>query len=257
MTSIPACEKSETKWSALVYGHAGSGLLAGRYVYPPNTYESVAYALNVLDADGVEIDVRFTADSCLVLWHDEKLDAGSNGTGCVEEYTLAELQQLKSHSSYRIPTLTEVLEICVQRQKYVMLDVKSLNACNDQLVDFTKANVALNKSLAGLSHEQKQKIVFNSRSYDLLLAVQDTSLRISYETDEVDEAIANFDPSEVDMLVFRRTIVSESQSQTMRSLGIPFCLYGLLSQREIRHALSLKPNQIISDNIAYAQKQTH
>lgn len=64
----------------------------------------------------IEFDVTLSKDSVLVIMHDDKLDRTSNGTGFIRDYTYAELQKLHlkdnfgTLTSYKIPTLTEVLK---------------------------------------------------------------------------------------------------------------------------------------------------
>jgi len=47
-----------------------------------------------IGADGLEMDAHITKDNQIVLMHDEKIDDTTNGTGLIEDLTLAELKQL-------------------------------------------------------------------------------------------------------------------------------------------------------------------
>jgi len=73
-------------------------------------------------ADGLEFDVRLSADGHVVVIHDPTVDRTTDGTGAVEGMTLAELTSLDAGSRFsarttdavapvsaRIPTLDEVL----------------------------------------------------------------------------------------------------------------------------------------------------
>jgi glycerophosphoryl diester phosphodiesterase len=60
---------------------------------PEHTYAAYAAAL-AAEADGLECDVRLTADGHLVCVHDRKVDRVSNGTGRVSALELASLEQL-------------------------------------------------------------------------------------------------------------------------------------------------------------------
>ncbi len=62
--------------------------------------------LQALDdgADGLECDVRLTADRELVCWHDATVDRTSDGHGPVHEHTLAELRRLDV-SSWKDPSV--------------------------------------------------------------------------------------------------------------------------------------------------------
>jgi glycerophosphoryl diester phosphodiesterase len=66
-------------------------------------------------ADGIELDVWLSKDGALVILHDETVDSTTNGTGSVQEKTLAELKALDAGGWFdprfaetRIPALDEV-----------------------------------------------------------------------------------------------------------------------------------------------------
>ena len=88
-----------------VIGHRG---VAG--VEPENTIRSFQRAIE-LGVDVVECDVRLTADRRLVLMHDETVDRTTNGTGRVDQMTLAMLRQLDAGEGERVPTLEELLAL--------------------------------------------------------------------------------------------------------------------------------------------------
>ena len=60
---------------------------------PEHTYAAYVAAL-AADADGLECDVRLTADGHLVCVHDRNVDRVSNGTGVVSSLELAKLEEL-------------------------------------------------------------------------------------------------------------------------------------------------------------------
>jgi glycerophosphoryl diester phosphodiesterase len=84
-------------------------------IAPQNTLAAFEKALEV-GADGIEFDVRLSADGVPVVIHDATVDATTEGTGRVADMTLAQLKGLDAGSSFdpafageRIPTLAEVL----------------------------------------------------------------------------------------------------------------------------------------------------
>ncbi len=99
-----------------VIAHRGGGARA-----PENTIEAMRLAI-ADGADGLEFDVRLSADGEVVVIHDPAVDRTTNGTGAVERMTLAELLSLDAGFRFsarpldpvtplkhRIPTLDEVL----------------------------------------------------------------------------------------------------------------------------------------------------
>lgn len=102
---------------SLNIAHRGANELA-----PENTLEAFRRALEV-GADGIELDVRLSADGVPVVIHDATVDATTNGSGRVDRKTLAELRQLDAGAAFestrgnasnalteRIPTLAEILD---------------------------------------------------------------------------------------------------------------------------------------------------
>jgi glycerophosphoryl diester phosphodiesterase len=86
--------------------------------YPENTIASFQGAIS-MGADMIELDVQFTKDGEVVVFHDEKISRCTNGKGRVADHTLMELQALdagswfdKKYQAAKIPTLADVLSLC-------------------------------------------------------------------------------------------------------------------------------------------------
>jgi glycerophosphoryl diester phosphodiesterase len=77
---------------------------------PENTVLSVQKAL-ALGVDGIEIDVFRCQSGEIVVFHDIKLENLTNGTGSIENKTLAQLQELLVMGREQIPTLDEIIEV--------------------------------------------------------------------------------------------------------------------------------------------------
>jgi glycerophosphoryl diester phosphodiesterase len=101
----------------LVIGHRGGGGL-----WPENTLYAFGHAVE-LGVDVLEMDIQSTKEGDLVVIHDDTVDRTTNGTGRVQELTLAEIQALDAGFTWtedngqsfpfrgqglRIPTLAEV-----------------------------------------------------------------------------------------------------------------------------------------------------
>jgi len=72
----------------LVFAHRGGGGL-----FPENTLEAFKYSAE-MGVDVLELDVHATADGVLVVMHDASVDRTTNGTGRVNQMTLAEVKKL-------------------------------------------------------------------------------------------------------------------------------------------------------------------
>jgi glycerophosphoryl diester phosphodiesterase len=108
----------------IVIAHRGDHVLV-----PENTL--AAYENGIKNSvDFVEIDLRTTKDSVLVIMHDATVDRMTNGKGKISDLTYAELKKLQvidktkgSTAIYRIPTFEEVLKTC-RNKIYIYLDYK-------------------------------------------------------------------------------------------------------------------------------------
>jgi glycerophosphoryl diester phosphodiesterase len=100
----------------LVYGHRGARARA-----PENTILAFDLAL-AEGADGVELDVRMTADGELVVLHDRHLQLEGGQAMEVERLTTSQLNLAGKRAGYTIPTLDEVL--AWQRQRGCLANVE-------------------------------------------------------------------------------------------------------------------------------------
>jgi glycerophosphoryl diester phosphodiesterase len=96
----------------LIFAHRGASRVA-----PENTLPAFEAAIRS-GADGIELDVQYSSDGHLVVIHDLRLEALTNGTGRVTAQPLRALRALDAGSHFgpqfagtRIPLLSEVLDL--------------------------------------------------------------------------------------------------------------------------------------------------
>lgn len=101
-------------------GHRGAkGHLA------ENTLESIKLALE-FGVDAIELDVHKCSSGELVVIHDFTLDRTTDGEGEVALKSLEELKSLTVNEKFRIPLLTEVLDL-IQGKCWINIELKGLN----------------------------------------------------------------------------------------------------------------------------------
>lgn len=104
VVAVFACKKDSFEIDNLnnnqviVLGHAGMGIDKN---YPMNSLESILACLNI-GANGSEMDVQMTKDGVLVAYHDQLLEAKTNGRGKIYEQNWDDISQL----TYKYPPLT-------------------------------------------------------------------------------------------------------------------------------------------------------
>lgn len=95
----------------MVAAHRGDWIWA-----PENSLKGIRNCIEI-GVDIIEMDVRSTRDSVLVLLHDETLDRTTTGSGRVSDWTLDSLKRLRLldatgvKTDQTIPTLDEVLDL--------------------------------------------------------------------------------------------------------------------------------------------------
>ncbi len=103
------------------YAHRG----ASAYM-PENTMTSFRAGIE-MGANGIETDVRRTADGVLVLFHDSSLERLTGVSGSVEEMTYAQLSELwveKNGVKDKIPTLEELLAEFADKELTLAIELK-------------------------------------------------------------------------------------------------------------------------------------
>ncbi len=120
----------------LVFAHRGSSIDA-----PEHTLAAYQRAIDD-GADGLEADVRLTADGHLVCVHDRRVDRTSNGRGALSTLELADLQSLDFGSwrgsaqdreepdhlavdDHQVLTLARLLELVVHAPRPIQLAIET------------------------------------------------------------------------------------------------------------------------------------
>ena len=101
-------------------GHRGAkGYLA------ENTLESIQLALQ-FGVDAIEIDVHKCKSGELVVFHDFTLERITDGQGEIASKSWEELKRLYVYEKFRIPLLTEVLDL-IKGKCWINIELKGLN----------------------------------------------------------------------------------------------------------------------------------
>lgn len=118
-----------------IFAHRGSSIYA-----PENTLAAFKLALDQ-HANGIELDAKLSADSQVVVMHDDTVDRTTNGTGRVKSLTLSDLKRLDAGSKFdpkfhteRIPTLADVFET-FGGQIFINVELTNYSSPADDLPD--------------------------------------------------------------------------------------------------------------------------
>lgn len=130
-----------------------------------NTLESIQKALDI-GVDMVEIDVHKCASGELWVIHDFTLDRTTDGSGEIAKRSAEEIRKLKVEGHYKIPLLTEVLDL-IQGKCDINIELKGLNTAEPVCKEVQK-RVASGKwqySNFLISSFQKNEL-FQARQFD-------------------------------------------------------------------------------------------
>ena len=109
--------------------------------YPENTIPAIESVIR-MGADMMELDIKRTKDSVLVLMHDKTIDRMTDGTGLICDYTYDSLMTFKIKGidggivdTLRIPTLREALICCKDR---ILVNVDHAYLYYDEILELTE-----------------------------------------------------------------------------------------------------------------------
>ena len=137
-----------------IFAHRGASAYA-----PENTLAAFELAL-AQNADGIELDVKLTADGHVVVIHDTTVDRTTGARGRVKDLHLADLRTLGAGSffsdqfqSEKIPTLEEVFET-VGKRTFINIELTNYNSPRDHLVESVCTLVKM--------FEMQKRVMFSS-----------------------------------------------------------------------------------------------
>lgn len=244
-----ACQKSEERKQVLVYGHAGMGLSMDNSIYHDNSAEAVALALNLPTCNGVEVDVRMSKDGTLWLYHDEFLEAESNGLGCVSDLNDAEIEQLnyRTAKKEKLVKLADVLPLLLPDQ-HLFVDLKHFNSCRNERIDLNELKEALEEQIGEYSTQIKLICAYEYWLQDLSEIVD-----VLYSTDDLNEGKSLLmKHTNLKGLVLRNGKTTVSNVREIRDLQRSIYLYDIRSLKGIKQALGKCPSGIFADDLRQA-----
>lgn len=189
--------------------------------FPENSIPAIREAIE-LGVDFIEIDIRHTKDSSLVLMHDNSIDRTTNGHGLVEDYTLQEIKNFRlknadgSLSDEQIPTFEEIL---TQFGNVAHFDLDIKTSKKMRVVEMMEKYNLLESSLFLIYDLQFAKMLKNRNDrFRILIRVKnEESLKDIYNDDFLPEAV-HIDDS-FDTVSTNNTIKKMGSRSFINSLG--------------------------------------
>lgn len=216
-------------------GHRGAkGFVA------ENTLPSFQKAMEI-GVDGIELDVRLTADGELVVIHDEAINRTTNGNGLVSQFSLKELKAFRINSTLEIPTLSEVLNI-IDKKCFVNIELKEYETAD-------KVVALINEFIIDENWNYSHFIVssFNWHALQNVRVLNpEIPIGVLTETDlEMAFIFAKF--LKADAIISHYSLINEPEVIEIQNAGIKIIAWTVNEKKAIEKMKELKINGIISD----------
>ncbi len=232
---------------------AGTRVIAHRgfsAAAPENTLAAVDAAIDV-GADMVEIDVTLSADSHVVVIHDEALDRTTDGSGEVARLTLSELKELDAGSWFdprfageRIPSLDEVL-VRVRDRILLNIEIKG---------EAVGRGIAGKVVAAIREHGMTDRVIVSSFSPEALREMRalapEIRTAVLYNTEHHEgrdavEIVADLGASAFNI---KRQRLTRRMHRRCREHGIPVGIYTVNEPRRMRRMVARSVDAIFTDH---------
>jgi glycerophosphoryl diester phosphodiesterase len=199
--------------------------------FPDNTLEAFQVAIE-LGADGVEFDVHETRDNHFIIFHDATVEGQE-----IAKMTLAGIQKIRLAGKYKIPTLEETLDLCRNRLK-MLVEIKQARSL-DRLISTLRTKAELKDVIV---------ISFN-RDLIVNLATLAPEFRRGILTYRPVEDPAGLTASaRTDLLLMRLPLATPELIEKIRASNLSVFLWDCAGLEQVRKALKLGVDGIISDS---------
>lgn len=227
-----------------VIAHRGSSGSA-----PENTLASLRLAVDE-GARMIELDVQFTRDNEPVVFHDAVLGRTTDGHGYIRNKSVVELQSLDAGAWFsteftgeRVPLFTEALDI-IKNKAYLLIELKPLDAHTplsdiDAVVGVVRSlDLGLYTLFASFDHSTIRHVKNVEPTFHTLALHVPGDKRLPSEVVRACGASAyGCSIAELD----------RAKSDDAKSNGIPFGVYTVNDEPDLRKAIELGVNAVVSN----------
>lgn len=227
---------------ALIIGHRGSPAQA-----PENSLEGfdIAYQNG---ADGVELDVQWSADERNVVFHDDILDRTTECTGFVRSRTLQELRGCPLANGEPLSSLEEVLAALSGKFQVVYVEVKVAEILPPDAEVLAQADNAID---AVLDSGYADRIVIISYDETVLrrLASRQSEGVIGGWDQMDEEAIANAARYDLPWVLMPARTVEPWMRDVIEGLDKQLAIYQVTTPTEVERSLDAGARALMTDDV--------
>jgi len=248
-----------------IIAHGGGGFQSLIQPLPTNSFTSIEQAIDGLNADGMEIDLKVTSDSVVVLYHDNTLEKSTGCAGCPETYDAQSILNCKYKNYYGsgalkdeyIISLQQVIDHFKGRQKlpHIYASPKRPTTCSEQ--DPTakeKYAKALVKIIQDNNAYSWISVYDGTPEFLNLVRSMDPNIHLIYNAIEFDESLNAVIVNNYSGLVIGLDDVTKEQVKLAHNNNKKVIIWGMYRRKETIEAIEKNADAIMTDNIQVAQE---
>jgi glycerophosphoryl diester phosphodiesterase len=241
----------------LVFAHRGGGGL-----YPENTLEAFKYSA-ALGADVLELDVHSTSDGTLVVMHDPDAARTTNGSGQINQMTLAEIKKLDAGFRFSpddgktypfrgrgitVPTLQEIFD-AFPEMTFNIEPKQAEPSVTQPLCEMIRARKMIDKTIVG-SFRQQAIDEFRAACPEVATAATPSEVRDFLAMYKLGLG-ANYSPPMQVLQIPERIgaleIVSKDFIETARRLNLKVHVWTINNPQDMQRLIEMKVDGIMTD----------
>lgn len=229
-----------------IIGHRGACGYA-----PENTLESINTAAD-MGVEWVELDVKLTADSVPIIFHDDTLDRTTNGSGPVAARTWEDIGHLEAGSWFsegfagaRIPSLEEAVELLINRGMGLNLEIK---ACPGREVETAEAAL----DILSRVWDDHERLLISSFSHVSLETARDMATDwhrglLLWHDDMPQDWKALAEYLDVSTINISNELATRPFLEDIIDFGKPVAVYTINDPQRARHLISWGTDAVFTD----------
>ena len=198
--------------------------------FPDNTLKAFEAAIEI-PVDGIEFDVRETADNKFVIHHDPQLQGKD-----INKLSRDEIRSIKLEGKYEIPTLEETLDL-LRNRTGLMIEVKEVKSA-DSFLTLLRARANLDD------------VIVTSFNHDFILKLSRLAPEIRRGVlagRQVDDPIGLIESNHADAIAIRCPFATVELIESVHTHNHTVHVWGCNNMKDIRRTLKLDIDSIITD----------
>jgi glycerophosphoryl diester phosphodiesterase len=265
--SFTTCKKAEfdaidnlNNGKINVIGHGGGGFQSLIQPLPSNSFTNIKNAIDGLNADGIEIDLKVTSDSTVILFHDDILETSTNCSGCPENFSSFDIINCKFKNYYGSRAFNEENLISLQQLvdyfkgrndlPHIFASPKITNICtgNDPLVK-EKYVKAVSKIIKDNNAYSWISVYDGDVDFLEMFRAIDPQIDLIYNAQEFDEAINIVNSHNFSGIVIGLDDITKEQVKIAHNNNKTITVWEVILKRDVLEAIEKNTDAIMTDNI--------